>query len=1243
MQNESYTLETILANFEASWAGNSREEILQILTQHRSTPDLLEELIHADLELRLKGGEAARIEYYLESFPELKEPQICSALLKTEYAIRRRREPELDFSEYVVRFPDHYPCLLEITPVSDWESQWKKSRASAGEQTDGHDAADTDPLNGEDQSLEPREDVSYMSLRFSAESIHASGGLGNIWLAHDHELNRKVALKEIRNKHAGNPALQARFIQEAMITGALDHPGVAPVYSLSRFRDGRPYYAMRLVRGATLAERIRAFHENETAGQSDLRENLEFRRLIGHFLDACNTIEYAHSRGVVHRDIKPGNILIGEYGETLVVDWGLAKLKSTANDAVENDSVENDAVENGQATVKLPIGDSADVEFWANHETTSYGDVVGSPAFMSPEQAAGNPSAVGFLSDVYSLGATLYTLLTDANRPAPEYVDGVMKSLDPPRLAAGSMAPLMSICRKAMSEKPGQRYQSPAELKENVERFLANLPVDGHRESVPEKFGRLLRRHSMLVRMGAVALFLTAMVATIAAIRIDGERNKANDAAERARVLAANEENARKEAERSAQSSRNLAAIVNDILLYGDGPANRGHLPSRDQYIEKFEDEIASADAETQMRGLMVLGQNESRLGDHSAAREYYQRAMQICRETVPATSADYLDCLSGLLAMTLWSGQSDVVGDLSIELISLVESSPEATAGHRVSAYSIEAEIARDKFQFDKALDSAIKARDIAEQEFGASDLSSIEARNLIAGILVLKGSDEDLENARRELDELENLVSSEGLSETRAGLSVISTRGHLQISKSRFRMAAGVFRHLVNVRTRLFGAGDPETLKAARSLGDCQTRAALAENDSGKRLAGLVEAIETLEQTRSAQQSAVGMDSIEYGTTLLFLGNAWRHQSRLSPLDDSTYDYRSRVLTSAIFAAQDRGADDSIVLRLRNVLGTLHLSVKETEKALEQYRLAEEGWNSRLAGQPDETPPPSYDQLIVNYANLLQVNGEPEQARQMLERLLQSHADPQTNWYAYLANSCFLGDDLPTAVEAFEPVLADFQKRSPKRIGATEFHVLIRVLTAMEWLEEHESAFEICQGLRRDRAWQLTEKQHCELCCWRHMFLVRSGDHDSAGSVYARLSNSECSDDVLIRLQFQQLESLVARDQVGEADALLLELSENSGLSTMHQCLLNLIRAEQDPDSGLTHVASEDFETIIDNIQADSFLRSHRGTISRAVDDLREDFSHQPNGDEHFSDLETRCDELIRLIEDLQIAGEQ
>jgi formylglycine-generating enzyme required for sulfatase activity/tRNA A-37 threonylcarbamoyl transferase component Bud32 len=332
--------------------------------------------------------------------------------------------------------------------------------------------------------------------RFLILRPHAKGGLGEVFVARDQELKREVALKEIQNCHADHPESRARFLQEAEVTGALEHPGIVPVYGLGTYADGRPFYAMRFIRGDSLKDAIRAFHEADRHGRADSERSLALRQLLGRFVDVCDAVAYAHSRGVLHRDLKPGNVMLGKYGETLVVDWGLAKVL-------------------GKAEVEMtegPLVSSRDSGL------TQAGKALGTPAFMSPEQAAGRTDLLGPRSDVYSLGATLYCLLT-GRAPFPEGEAGEVLNkvqrgdFPPPRQINGKVSPaLEAVCLKAMALKPEERYGTPREMAEEIERWLADEPVTAYREPLTARLGRWVRRHQKLT-VAVGVLLLTGIIA----------------------------------------------------------------------------------------------------------------------------------------------------------------------------------------------------------------------------------------------------------------------------------------------------------------------------------------------------------------------------------------------------------------------------------------------------------------------------------------------------------------------------------------------------------------------------------------------------------------------------------------------------------------------------------------------------------------------------------------------------------
>ena len=357
-------------------------------------------------------------------------------------------------------------------------------------------------------------------LRYRRLRPHAKGGLGEVSVALDTELNREVALKEIQAPFADQLESRERFVLEAEITGSLEHPGIVPVYGLGTYADGRPFYAMRFIKGDSLKDALKAFHKpaNKDKMSSGERQ-FELRKLLGRFIDVCNAVEYAHCRGVLHRDLKPGNIMLGKYGETLVVDWGLAK------------SVGTKEASSTEVTLRP-------VSSLSSSEMTCQGKAVGTPAYMSAEQAAGRLDEIGPLSDVYSLGATLYHVLT--GHP-PVEGSGVVEVLErvqnwdfprPRERDPKIPRALESICLKAMAFKPENRYPNARSLADDVEHWLADEPVIASVDTLNDRFSRFARKNQSWVRAGLIGLIAVTFVSITATLLIDAERRKTQQLAE---------------------------------------------------------------------------------------------------------------------------------------------------------------------------------------------------------------------------------------------------------------------------------------------------------------------------------------------------------------------------------------------------------------------------------------------------------------------------------------------------------------------------------------------------------------------------------------------------------------------------------------------------------------------------------------------------------------------------------------
>ena len=347
------------------------------------------------------------------------------------------------------------------------------------------------------------------SDRYALAEVHAAGGLGRVMRARDRRLHRTVAVKELLQR---TPAAEARFVREALITAQLEHPGIVPVHDAGRWPSGEPYYSMKLVSGRTLRDLIQT------------RKGLDERlALIPNALAVAEAIAYAHSRDDIHRDIKPPNVLVGDFGETLVIDWGLAKDLSGR--------VAEPAVEAMAATAS----GSGSLE-------TEVGNVMGTPAYMSPEQARGEE--VDARTDVYSLGALLYEVLTGEPPHLGPSLQVVLAHAQEGRVVPveerqpDAHPDLCAVVRKAMARERADRYPTAMEMAADLRRFQTGQLVTARHYSTSALVRRWVGRHRAIVAVVLVALLLLAAVAVGAFRGVMAQRNRAEremHAAERAR------------------------------------------------------------------------------------------------------------------------------------------------------------------------------------------------------------------------------------------------------------------------------------------------------------------------------------------------------------------------------------------------------------------------------------------------------------------------------------------------------------------------------------------------------------------------------------------------------------------------------------------------------------------------------------------------------------------------------------
>lgn len=300
--------------------------------------------------------------------------------------------------------------------------------------------------------------------RYNLLRYVACGGMGSVWLAEDTVLKRRVALK-VLDLAAPADDLDVRLLREARILAGLEHPGMVPVHDAGALADGRAFCCMKYVEGQTLAQHIATLN---------LPDRLRLLERI------AEPVDFAHARGFIHRDLKPDNVMIGAFGEVLVMDWGLAKVGVTSLEAGETEI----------ATAVQPTQNSLRV--------TGQGSILGTRGYMSPEQARGDIE-VDHRTDIFSLGAILTFMLTGS---APGELPAASGSV--PR-------PLRAICEKAMAADPNARYQSAREMTADITHYLNGEPVSAYPEGLLERSGRVFARHRTAVVLVAVYLIMRVL------------------------------------------------------------------------------------------------------------------------------------------------------------------------------------------------------------------------------------------------------------------------------------------------------------------------------------------------------------------------------------------------------------------------------------------------------------------------------------------------------------------------------------------------------------------------------------------------------------------------------------------------------------------------------------------------------------------------------------------------------------
>jgi len=501
------------------------------------------------------------------------------------------------------------------------------------------------------------------SERYAIESEVGKGGMGAVYRIVDKKLSRPLAMKVILGQaEAGrsgetpqvSPRQLSRFLNEAKITSQLDHPGIVPVHEVGVDEEGRAYFTMKLVQGKTLGEVFELNRRKDPAWAMP--------KVLGVIQRVCEAVAFAHEREVIHRDLKPLNVMVGEFGEVYVMDWGLARRLAA----------EAEQVEASDAT------DAVDEQLAAQVSLTREGRVVGTPCYMSPEQARGDIARMGPQSDVYAIGAMLYELAAGAppymrvgEQVSSHEILARIEAGPPDRLRSRSLAPeLVAVLEKAMSYEPASRYPSVRNLGEDLELFLGGRTVRALKVGAWVELRKWVRRNKGL-SFGLAAAMLAILVGAIGilvknkalVVALADSRLQKGRADEQAAAAQSNEARARESElvalarEKDANESRSRADTVSEFVqraLTAADPNQEGEQnvtvgESMDRAISDLERGTLRETPSIEAALLQTIARILNGNGKHAQALPLAERALAMRQTMFAQDHADVAESLATL------------------------------------------------------------------------------------------------------------------------------------------------------------------------------------------------------------------------------------------------------------------------------------------------------------------------------------------------------------------------------------------------------------------------------------------------------------------------------------------------------------------------------------------------------------------------------------------------------------------
>jgi tRNA A-37 threonylcarbamoyl transferase component Bud32 len=759
------------------------------------------------------------------------------------------------------------------------------------------------------------------------------GGLGEVLLGRDEQLHRDVAFKRIRAERAADADARRRFELEAEITAKLEHPGIVPIYGMVQGPDGQTCYVMRFIHGDTLKAAIQSSHRARQPFDA-----LPFRALLQKFITVCETMAFAHSKGIIHRDLKPDNVMLGKYGETLVVDWGLAKPYGRTE--VERST--------GEMSLTMPPAQPG--------EETQMGSAAGTPSYMSPEQATGRWNIVGPASDIYSLGAILYEML--AGQPPVkgqdpyEIIAKVQRGEFPhPRQwRADVPRPLEAICLKAMALKPKERYATAKELAGDVEHWLADETVSAFAEPWRVRAGRWSRKHKAVVATAAAALLTATIGLALGLFFVNTEKNR-TELARQAEHQAKLDAQSAAEAEKAAklQTQRRLEQIDKGVVLLAGmlkdiNPENEEQgglnlyerLRVRAMVAADALDAESVGDPQAVARLQTLLGTTLRELGAFQKAVDLLEKARVTRERELGPKNRDTLATMNDLAA-AYWAAQRHRE---AIALFEQIRDDFVQTLGaDHPDTWRMLQNLART-YTDARQLPQAIRLfEELRERQEGIPEIEELDKLRLLNNLAEAYRRDRRPEQAIPLFEQVRDALLPKRGADHVYSLTVLSGLAEAYRDAGKISQAIEILERVRDLRIKKLGANHPSTLSTQNNLAGMY-------DEVGR----LGEAIALFKQTSDAQAEALGADHPDTLTSLDNLAHAYsavRKYSQAIPLYEQVRDARVRKL----------GAEDPRTLHTMHGLASTYTDADRLPEAITLYEKIRDTFVRKLGADDPDT----------------------------------------------------------------------------------------------------------------------------------------------------------------------------------------------------------------------------------------------------------------------------------------------